>query len=493
MRPRSDAADGGTVAGVRAWIAIAIATLACACGRREPYACAASEQCVSGGAQGVCEPTGFCSFEDATCEGGRRYEPNAGGGLGGACVPAEEVPPVEVCGAVGQACCRTGPACVSNGRCGGGTCAACVTDVALGRHAGCVLRHDGTVWCAGENQYGQLGFGIAGEPIPMWTQVRDSTSAAITDATAITAGWENTCAIRAGGTVWCWGNEFGTSAGQVIKVGGGPLTNIVEIGSGYSHRCGRDDAGGVWCWGNNNSAGQLGDGTTTVHTQAAPVLDAPMGAPLTGALALSVGGDHACVLKAGGAVWCWGRNTRGHLGDATLTNRPSPVMVGSAISVAAGQHHTCTVRADGTVWCSGDPWRNRLGNGVGTYDPPAPTSYPTPVQVVMTRGGPPLASATQVAAGGVSCALAGGAVYCWGDGPYGQTGTGAGSPTPAPVRTTDGEPLAGVVRIVADGPHGCAYRGDGELLCWGRGLDGLFGDGTFANRGLARPLGFTCP
>ncbi|HWO25502.1 MAG TPA: hypothetical protein VNO30_42475 [Kofleriaceae bacterium] len=471
-------------------IAVAVVVLACACEHREPYVCAASDQCVLGGAPGVCEPTGFCSFDDSACESGRRYEPNAGDELAGACVEREAPP--EVCGAVAQTCCSTGPACIANGRCSGGTCARCVTDVALGRHAACVLRHDGTVWCAGENREGQLGFGITGDPVPMWTQARDATSAPITDATAVTGGNENACAVRAGGTVWCWGRGFGTSAVQIVKTDDAPLTGIVEVGMGYGHRCGRDDAGGVWCWGDNGS-GQLGDGTTGAsRAKAAPVLAAPGGAPFTGARSLSVGGSHACVLAVDDALWCWGRNNSGQLGDTSNMTRTTPVMIGTAISVAGGQSHNCFARPDGTAWCSGDRWRNRLGIGVSGYDSNLPSNYPTPMQVVMTRGGPPLTNVRQVAAGGVSCALAGKAVYCWGDSLYGQTGTGAGSTTPAPVRTTDGEPLTGVERIVAHGPHACAFREDGEILCWGRGIDGLFGDGRFDNRGLARPLGFSC-
>lgn len=470
---------------------MAIAVLACACGGREPYVCASSEQCISGGATGTCESTGFCSFEDPSCEGGRRYEPNAGDELGGACVEVVPEPPATVCGGVAQACCATGDACVTNGYCSGGTCGRCVNEVALGRHTVCVLKHDGGVWCAGENGAGQLGSGTLGDPVATWTRVIDTTDAPIADATAISAHGEYACAVRAGGTVWCWGQGFGPKAAQAVKTDDTPLTNIVEIETGYCHRCARDQAGGVWCWGCNGS-GVLGDGTATPRDKAAPVLDAPAGPPLAGALSLTVGNSHACVRKADDAVWCWGRNTRGALGDTTLTNRLNPVRVTDATAVAAGQRHTCSLRADRTVWCSGDPWRNRIGNGIGTYDSPAPSSYPTPAQVVMARGGPPLANVTAIAAGGVSCALADKTVYCWGDNLYGQTGTGTGAATPVPVLTEDGKPLTGVSRIIAHGPRACAWREDGELLCWGRGVDGAFGDGTFRNRGLARPLGFSC-
>ena len=63
--------------------------------------------------------------------------------------------------------------------------------------------------------------------------------------------------------------------------------------------------------------------------------------------ALDAGGDHACLVRKGdGAVWCWGRNDDGQLGDGTRTPRPLAVRVPSltATAVAAGQRHTCVVR-----------------------------------------------------------------------------------------------------------------------------------------------------
>ena len=36
------------------------------CVDHKPYVCATSDQCVKDGAPGVCEPQGFCSFDDAS-------------------------------------------------------------------------------------------------------------------------------------------------------------------------------------------------------------------------------------------------------------------------------------------------------------------------------------------------------------------------------------------------------------------------------------------
>jgi alpha-tubulin suppressor-like RCC1 family protein len=367
----------------------------------------------------------------------------------------------------------------------------------------CVLHTDHTVWCAGENQYGQLGQGLSGPPMSTWVEVRDSTSAVIADATAISVGWEFACAVRTGGTVWCWGlggfgqmgsNVSGGSpaAVQVLKGVGQPLTDIVEVGGGKNHNCARDTSGAVWCWGRNN-VGQIGDGTTTERHVATPVLDAPGGPALTGALALDVGNDHSCLMKANKALWCWGFNGRGQLADGSQTQRPNPVSAGSAEKFSAGVLHTCIMKTDGSVACAGDVWRNRIGNGAAVYDT-GTGFYATPEPVLVAPGGAALAGVTSIVAGGVSCALmADTTVNCWGDNNHGQAGTGGGSTTPTPVITSDGKPLSGVDRIVTQFARVCVHKTTGEWLCWGRNLEGAFGDGTFANHPLPTVIKGGCP
>ena len=54
---------------------------------RAGFQCTTREQCVSSGEQGVCEPTGYCSFVDPACPGsGQRYGRWAADGLAGTCV-----------------------------------------------------------------------------------------------------------------------------------------------------------------------------------------------------------------------------------------------------------------------------------------------------------------------------------------------------------------------------------------------------------------------
>src|SRR5688500_16065288 len=82
----------------------------------------------------------------------------------------------------------------------------------------------------------------------------------------------------------------------------------------------------------------------------------PTGSCDTAFVDVAVGRNHACALRADGQVWCWGRNDRGQLGDATFVDRANAAPVGGlddAIALSAGPAHTCAVRVTGEVGCWG--------------------------------------------------------------------------------------------------------------------------------------------
>ena len=472
--------------------------LAAGCAHKTAYTCSSSDQCVHAGVQGVCEAQGYCSFPDMSCAGGQRFEPSAGGGLGGTCVMSMPDAGVAACGALGQACCSEAPACVAGGSCQAGTCTSCVADVHFGRHFSCVLETTGTIWCAGDDGNGQLGFGVAGSAMSTRQQVRDGTNATlVSDATAVALGNAHACALRAGGAVWCWGSggegQLGTgstgdqyAAMPVVKADATPLTGVVALALGDESSCALDGAGAVWCWG-RDAEGELGDAGSAATSTAAQVPG------LTGVAEIAVARRHACARTTAGDLWCWGQNNDGQLGDGTTTNQTSPEKVGSAAGIALGQSpYSCALGADGTATCWGSAWRGRIGNGSTNAD--SPGQFTKPVQVVTAPGGPPLANIAQLAAGGVSCArLTDGTVDCWGDNVHGQTGTGAGAGVPVPVAMPDGSPLAGVDRVIVGYAHACVHRTTGEVLCWGRDLDGEMGDAPGTLHGRPAPLEVSCP
>src|SRR5262249_54323255 len=118
-------------------------------------------------------------------------------------------------------------------------------------------------------------------------------------------------------------------------------------------------AGTVWTWG-WNSAGQLGDGTTTDR-------HAPVQVPgVSGVGGVSAGAYHTLALRGDGTVWAWGYNAVGEVGDGTTVTRSRPVQVPGLtgmVAVSAGGLHSLALRGDGTVWAWGDNDFGQLGDG----------------------------------------------------------------------------------------------------------------------------------
>jgi hypothetical protein len=138
-------------------------------------------------------------------------------------------------------------------------------EVAPGYFYTCARKQDGTLWCWGCNSGGKLGDGTTtGTPSPV------QVTALGTSAVEVAASFSHTCARKQDGTLWCWGdNYYGqlgdgttvwpkTSPVQVAALG----ASAVEVAAGEAHTCARKGDGTLWCWG-NNYYGQLGDGTTT--------------------------------------------------------------------------------------------------------------------------------------------------------------------------------------------------------------------------------------
>ncbi len=138
----------------------------------------------------------------------------------------------------------------------------------------------------------------------------------------VAAGLVHTCAVRSDGTVWCWGrNDKGqlgdatttdaTSPVQVTGPGGtGTLTGIASITAGAEFTCATGTDTTVRCWG-ENSDGQLGDGTSTDATSPVQVTGPGGTGTLTGATEAAAGEAFTCAIRTDTTAWCWGRNDKG--------------------------------------------------------------------------------------------------------------------------------------------------------------------------------------
>jgi alpha-tubulin suppressor-like RCC1 family protein len=143
---------------------------------------------------------------------------------------------------------------------------------------------------------------------------------------SVTAGGFATCAITTDRQLRCWGsNEYGqlgvgpSGQGAVselpVTVAG--LSDVTQVSLGGSHSCAVTGAGALFCWG-ANAVGQLGDGTRS-----------PRAMPTRVASLTSVGrveasaGFTLAIDKTVGLV-SFGNNSDGQLGDGTRTARALP-------------------------------------------------------------------------------------------------------------------------------------------------------------------------
>lgn len=76
---------------MRSWVGVVgcIAFAVSACATSSVFNCDKDSDCAAGEGFGVCQPTGYCSFSDPSCDSGQRYGSLAGEGLAKDCVPTE--------------------------------------------------------------------------------------------------------------------------------------------------------------------------------------------------------------------------------------------------------------------------------------------------------------------------------------------------------------------------------------------------------------------
>jgi alpha-tubulin suppressor-like RCC1 family protein len=270
-----------------------------------------------------------------------------------------------------------------------------VTAIERGFFFGVALKSDGTVWAWGGNYAGNLGDGTTTNHS---TPVQVSGLAAVT---AISTHKNHTLALKSDGTVWGWGqNDYG-----VLGAGGdrhtpaqiqGLTGTVTAIYAGSGTDYVRTSDGNAWAWGKGDN-GELGNGSSVASMT-------PVRVHVTGVTAIVAERNAAIALRSDGTVWTWGLNDHGQLGNGSVfpanvcpcLGFPTPQMVpglyGVTTIAAGGQGqgigHGLVSTGDGAVWAWGFNWRGEIGDGTwqttGCWCAPSPKHVMGPIAVTLT-------------------------------------------------------------------------------------------------------------
>lgn len=334
--------------------------------------------------------------------------------------------------------------------------------VSAGSNQTYALKTDGSVWSWGYNSNGQLGNGT----LSASTSAKQTTI--LSSITAISAGGTFGLGLKSDGTVWGWGEnsmgQLGNTALTSQQYTPKKIENfdfVVAISGGNTHSIALKSDGTVWTWG-SNIYGELGIGSNTnkyVPTQVPS---------LTSVKAVSAGMFYSLALKTDGTVWAWGNNSYGQLGDGTTTNRLVPVKITTLAgvgSISAGLYHALALKQDKTVWAWGSNSNGQIGDGTTN-------SRMVPVKVSSLSG------VIQISAGMYhSLAKNETAVYSWGSNASGQLGNNSSYNSSIPV-------LVSSISVTKDIEAGNNHNGvvtSNSVMTWGSNSGGQLGNGTLTN------------
>lgn len=300
-----------------------------------------------------------------------------------------------------------------------------VRTVDAGSDAACaVVNSRYRVQCWGYNIDGQIG--VPDRPSAVFEAPEPVAGLPATITDVQTEG-HRSCAIDAGGQVWCWGKgplgsvDYHSSA-TPRKVQG--LSGVRQLAIGGGHTCAFTDGGSVWCWG-QNVAGQLGNGSTNPSIT-------PVQAGVSGVSAIAATGSETCALSSG-TVRCWGAGPGSktpydgipkvstELSGATQLSGGCAVKAGGVLCIREGEPKQVQVTGFpstvGTLSAVQDRGCMRLAGGTwcfgnGTSLPPPDSGAPAPDLAVRFAS---LSDLTELSQSDVGCGLTPSkAVHCWG-------------------------------------------------------------------------------
>ena len=337
----------------------------------------------------------------------------------------------------------------------------------------CLVDEGGSLWCWGNNAFGQLGDGTRDDraaPVRIGSEsdwVTVATGGEGCTSTYCAPAGEHTCAIRRDGSLWCWGANAagqlgdGTTEARLQPTRIGDAADWMVVTAGFGATCGLRAGAGLWCWGGSGWDGSFRPPAPIGDTRPVMVDGA------TGWIQIAIGraderfeGGLACGVRASGELWCW-TESNFVLPDATrVPRRIGTATDWTAVSVGPNQNgRLCGSRTDGSLAC-GTPMCDATACTLKTTTLAAAAGWTSPSS-----------SSTH------TCAVGRGQLRCWGEDSFGALGTRV-----APATSAAALPGEGWEMVAAGDGFTCGRKRDRSLYCWGRNLFGELGFGLPANK-----------
>lgn len=348
-----------------------------------------------------------------------------------------------------------------------------IIDVNVYGPTACALDSDHRAYCWGKNDNGQTGSGVASAYISSPVAVNSGA----VDFKEIVMGQNHVCAVSTSDTLYCWGdNAYGQLGdGSVtdsplpseVDLSSIGLTSVKSLKSSSDGICiiGSDDK--VYCWGGLGSSitiPELMDNGDMVGKTAKT---------------LYMSDTLICVIANDNFGYCNGANTYGQLGIGNATQPlvfKAIVKTGDLASgfkqISASLFNVCALSLSGKVYC----WGNG-GVGDGASDVAGIFSVVRSPVAVDTSGVLNGVVIDRIMTGSkTTCAIdTNSEMYCWG--PEGARGDGVIGNyvinTPVSILKTGGLSGKTIKNVESNFAATCVIASDDQIYCWGNYVNNL--------------------
>jgi len=205
------------------------------------------------------------------------------------------------------------------------------------------VKNDNTLWAWGDNSRGLYG-NITTEDSRVPLKVMD-------DVIFVSIGGNHVAAIKSDNSLWVWGTTDQYEYYDMFfpRIPTMVMSDVVYVSAGLSgHTMVITEDRTLWGWGINNS-GELGIGVCEVRLLPQP-RELPPVRIMDNVAQVITGGEITGAVTLDGALWAWGNNQVGGVGDGTNRDRYYPVRILEDIKYMS---LTTALTSDGVMWAWG--------------------------------------------------------------------------------------------------------------------------------------------